>query len=84
MQPNVQYSSSRQAGTDYAVYHPTANQFPPHTTNVSPLPSGAYTAPNNQGASPMWYLRDCWVSYMVEDELHLTIALKRTQRSFFE
>jgi hypothetical protein len=82
MQPNVQYDT-RQAGTDYAVYHPTANQFSSHATSVSALPSGAYAAPNNQGASPMWYPRDCWVSYMVEDELHLTIALKRTQRSFF-
>jgi hypothetical protein len=78
MQSNVQHGGSRQARTDYAVHHPTANQFPPHTTNVSPLSSGAYTVPNNQGASPMWYPRDCWVSYMVGDELHLTIVLKRT------
>jgi hypothetical protein len=80
MKPNVQYDDVGQGGVNYAGqdagYDFTANQFPDPTIFLSPLIS-AYTAPNNQGAFPVWRLFNGWVSYAVEDEIHVTIALKR-------
>ena len=79
MKPNVQYASHRaeQVQANYAGYYPTTNQLPQNTMNFSTLPSGVHTAPNTQGASPIWKLRDCWVSHAEQDEIHLTVALKR-------
>ena len=79
MKSNVQYTShgAGRMEANYAGYHPATNQVPQNTMNFSTLPSGVHTAPNTQGASPIWKLRDCWVSYAEQDELHLTIALKR-------
>ena len=54
-----------------------ANQFPDPTGSLPPPLSGTHTAPNNQGPFPVWHLSSGWVSYAVEDELHVTIALKR-------
>ena len=78
MKPNVQYSNVGQGGTNYgSQYDFTANQFPDPTVPFPYILSGAYTAPNNQGAFPVWHLHNVWVSYVVEDELHVTIAFKR-------
>jgi hypothetical protein len=78
MQPNVQYSRVGQAEANYTGYYPVTEQFPPQAINFSPLPSGGHTAPNNQGASPLWTLGNYWISYAEQDELHLTIALRRS------
>ena len=79
MKPNVQYASHHagRVEANYAGYHPAATQSPQNTINISTLPPGVQTAPNTQGASPIWKLRDCWVSYAEQDEIHLTVALKR-------
>jgi len=78
--PNVQYASGSvgQAEANNAGYEPATEQLPRHTMNFSSLPPGAYTTPNNQGASPIWRVSDSWVSHASQDELHLTIALKRS------
>ena len=79
MKPDVQYPShsAGQVEANYAGYNHSTNQLPQNTMNFSTLPSGVHTAPNTQGASSIWKMRDCWVSYAEQDELHLTIALKR-------
>jgi hypothetical protein len=77
MKPSLQYENLGQGETNYAGYDLTANQFPGYTTPFQPHLTGAYTAPNSQGVFPAWHLLDCWVSYAVQDELHVTIALRR-------
>jgi hypothetical protein len=79
MKPNVQYGSVGQAEVNYAGRQPAIDQLSRRTMNFSPLPGPPeeYTVPINQEASPLWRLGNCWISYMSEDELHLTIALKK-------
>ena len=82
MKPNVQYGSVGQADVNYhdAGRQPAIDQLSRRTMNFSPLagPPGEYTVPNNEEASPLWCLGNCWISYVSEDELHLTIALKKS------
>lgn len=47
----------------------------PTSMNFSPHISGANA---NRGASSEWRFHNCWVSHEEQDEIHLTIALKRT------
>ncbi len=79
MKPNVQYGSVGQAEVNDAGRQPAIDQLSRRTMNFSPLPGppGEYTVPNNQEASPLWCLGNCWIGYVSEDELHLTIALKK-------
>jgi hypothetical protein len=79
MKPNVQYGSAGQAEVNYAGRQPAIDQLSRRTMNFSPLPgpAGEYTVPNNQEAAPLWCLGNCWISYVSEDELHLTIAFKK-------
>ena len=76
MKPSVQYG---QGGTNYgSQYDFTANyQFPDPTVPLAYLLSGAHSAPNNQGTFPVWRLHNVWISYAVQDELHVTIAFRR-------
>jgi len=78
MKTNVHYSGVGQAEANYTAYEPTTGQLPRHAMNYSPFPPGNYTERNAQWASPIWQLHGCWVSYAEQDELHLTIALKRS------
>jgi hypothetical protein len=71
--PNIPYSNLGQGETNYAGHYFGTNQVPGPTMNT-PL-AGANT---NQGASPVWRLHNCWVSRAEQDEIHLTIALKKT------
>lgn len=82
MKPSVQYDNIGQGRNNYAGYDFAANQFPEPTAFLSPLLSGAYTAPNNQESFPIWRLFNGWVSYAAEDELHVTIALRRIRVPF--
>jgi len=79
MKPNVQYGSVGQAEVNDAGRQPAIDQLSRRTMNFSPRPGppGEYTVPNNQEASPLWCLGNCWISYVSEDQLHLTIALKK-------
>ena len=78
MKPSVRYDNNvGQCGINYADYDSAANQFLDPTIPPFPLLSEAYTAPNYQGAFPIWHLSSGWVSYAVQDELHVTIALRR-------
>lgn len=77
MKPDVQYDNVGQGRANYAGYDFVGNQFPDPTGILSPHLSGAYTASNNQGPFPVWRLSSGWVSYVAEDELHVTIALRR-------
>lgn len=82
VKPNVQYNNVGQGygGTDYGPrYDFTANQFPDPTMLFPYILSGGYTAPNNQGAFLIWRLHNVWVSYAVQDELHVTIAFRRVR-----
>lgn len=80
MKPSVPYSNVGQ-GHGRAYYGPrydfTANQFPDPTVPFPDLLSGAHTAPNNQGAFPVWRLHNVLVNYAVEDELHVTIVFRK-------
>jgi hypothetical protein len=78
MKPSVQNSNVGHGEANYrSQYHFTANQLSDPTMPFPYLVSGAYTAPNNQGAFPVWRLHNVWVSYVVQDELHVTIAFRR-------
>ena len=79
IKPSVQYNQVGQGRINYthAGYGFATNQFSDPTGFLTPLLSGTHTAPNNQGPFPVWRLSSGWVSYAVEDELHVTIALKR-------
>jgi hypothetical protein len=82
MKANVQYGhgSVGQAEVNYAGRQPAIDQLSRRTMNFSPLPGtpGEYTVPNNQEASSLWCFGNCWISYVSEDELHLTITLKKS------
>ncbi|KAF8470389.1 hypothetical protein DFH94DRAFT_208371 [Russula ochroleuca] len=52
MMPNVQYDNVGQSRVNYAVNDFAADQFPNPAILLSPLLSGAYSVPNNQGAFP--------------------------------
>ena len=43
----------------------------------SPLLPGRFATPDNQGAPPVWRLKSCWVSYAGQDEVHVTIAVRK-------
>jgi hypothetical protein len=81
MKPSVQHSYVEQGRTNYGPrYESTANlnQFLDPTAPIPYLLPGAYTAPNNEGAFPgVWRLQNAWVSYAVQDELHVTISFRR-------
>ena len=77
MKPSAQYGNVGEGQTNHgSQYNFTANQFPDFAVPFPHLP-WAYTAPNNQGAFPVWRLHNVWVSYAVQDELHVTIAFRR-------
>jgi hypothetical protein len=77
MKPNAQRGHFGQGPTNYAGYTFPAEQFPGHPMNLGDSPLGANAASNNEGASSVWRLFNCWVGYAEEDELHLTIVFKR-------
>jgi hypothetical protein len=78
MKPSAQNSNVGQGGTNYgSQYDFTTNQFTDPTVPFPYLLSGAYAAPNNQGEFPVWRLHNVWVSYAVQDELHVTMAFIR-------
>lgn len=80
MKPNVQYDNVGQGGIHHyrdGGYDFADNQFLDPTFPISPPLAGVYTAPINQGPFPVWCIFNGWVSYAVEDELHVTIALRR-------
>jgi hypothetical protein len=75
MKPSIPYSNFRQGEPYYAGYHFGTEQVPGPTMSFSPhLPEAA----PNQDASSEWRFRTCWVSHAGEDEIHLTIALKKS------
>jgi len=47
------------------------NFFQPSPGTSAPQPQ------NNQGATPVWQLCNCWVNYETQGELHLTIAFRK-------
>jgi hypothetical protein len=75
VKPSTSYSNLGQGETNDAGYHFSTDQVPGPTMNFS---SYVPEASSNQGASPVWRLHNCWVSHAEQDELHLTIALKKT------
>jgi hypothetical protein len=77
MKPSGPYGDLGQCETNNAGFHLASVQIPSHTMQYPPRPPGAYAAPNNQGTSPIWRLNNCWVSYAEEDEVHVTIALRK-------
>jgi hypothetical protein len=77
MKPGVQRENLEQGETNYARYHFAPDQFPGHTMNFSSLFQAGYAVPSNQAASPVWGVAQSWVSYASQDELHVTIALKK-------
>ncbi|KAF8478368.1 hypothetical protein DFH94DRAFT_800139 [Russula ochroleuca] len=73
--PSIPYSNLGQGETSYDGYHFGAYQVPSPTMNFSPHLQEANA---NEGASHEWRFHNCWVSHAGQDEIHLTIALKKT------
>ncbi|KAH9993816.1 hypothetical protein BJV77DRAFT_1158512 [Russula vinacea] len=73
---NILYSNFGQGETNYAgyPYHFGAYQVPSPTSFSTHLPG----ANPDQGTSSEWRFQTCWVSHEEQDEIHLTIALKKT------
>ncbi|KAF8261073.1 hypothetical protein EI94DRAFT_1746892 [Lactarius quietus] len=46
-------------------------------TNIVPSFPGSSAAPSYQGASPLWKISNCSVSYETQDELHFTIVFRK-------
>ncbi len=63
----------------YAGYHFGAEQVPGPTTSFSPHLPEADWHPNQDTPSEWRFrVRTCWVSHAEDDEIHLTIALKKS------
>ncbi|KAI0293536.1 hypothetical protein BC826DRAFT_1014628 [Russula brevipes] len=75
--PGVQRENLEQGETSYVRYHFAPDQFPGHTMNFSPLLQSGHAGPSNQATSPVWHVAQSWVSYASQDELHVTIILKK-------
>ena len=75
MKPSIPYSNLGQleGEINYAGYH--FDQVLGPAMNFSPHLPGANA---NRGASSEWRFHNCWVSHEEQNEIHLTIALKRT------
>ena len=75
MKPSIPYSNIRQGEPYYAGYRSGTEQVPLPAMSFSPrLPE----AGPNQDASSEWRFHNGWVSHAEEDEIHLTIALKKS------
>ena len=75
IKPSSPNSSFGQGIINYAGYHHSDQVLGPTSMNFSPHIPGANA---NRGASSEWRFHNCWVSHEEQDEIHLTIALKRT------
>jgi len=78
-QPFGQASLSRNdaGASNDSAYHFSADQLPNNATNFPPSFQGTHAAQNNEGMPPLWRIFDWRVSYADQDELHLTIVLRR-------
>jgi len=75
MKPTISYSNPGEPY--YPGYHFGAEQVPGHGPTMSFSPHLPEADPN-QDASSEWRFRTCWVSHAEDDEIHLTIALKKS------
>ncbi|KAF8503264.1 hypothetical protein F5888DRAFT_1660221 [Russula emetica] len=78
MPSTIPNSNLRQAGPYYAGYNFGTEQVPAPTMSFSPHLPHLPEADPNRDASSGWRFRTCWVSHSGEDEIHLTIALKKS------
>ncbi|KAH9958313.1 hypothetical protein BC827DRAFT_1269608 [Russula dissimulans] len=81
-QPFGQGSLSRNdaGASNDSAYPFSVDQLQNNATNFPPSPpplQGTHAAQNNQGMPPLWRIFDWRVSYADQDELHLTIVLRR-------
>ncbi len=75
MKPSIPYSNFGQGEINYTGYNFGTEQVPDPTMNFSPhLPRADAT----QGSPLLWRFHNCWVSHAEQDEVHVTIALKKT------
>jgi hypothetical protein len=75
MKPSIPYSNLKQGEPCYTGSHSGTGQVPGPTMSFSPaLP----VAGPSQDASSEWRFHTCWVSHAEDDEIHLTIALKKS------
>ncbi|KAI0247952.1 hypothetical protein BJV78DRAFT_859819 [Lactifluus subvellereus] len=79
--PSVLHDYFGQGASNDAGHTFAAEQFPSYPMNFPHFLPRAYTTPNNESASPVWRLFNCWVGYEEQDELHLTIVFKRIPRA---
>jgi len=84
MMSNVQYrpfgpgsSSQNDVRAPSGSAYPSVNQSPSNATNFPPSLPGALAGQNSQGVPPLWRFFDCRVSYADQDEIHLTLVLRR-------
>jgi len=77
MKPSSQHGNLTQYENNDSGAHFAVDPTPNHTMQFPPLPPDALAAPNNQETSPLWRLNNCWISYAGQDELHVTISLRK-------
>ena len=77
MKPSSQHGNLTQYENNQSEAHFAVDPTPNHTMQFPPLPPDASAAPNNQGTFPVWRLNNCWISYAEQDELHVTISLRK-------
>jgi len=75
--PSSQHGNLTQYENNDSRAHFAVDPTPNHAMQFPPLPPDASAAPNNQGTSPIWRLNNCWISYAGQDELHVTISLRK-------
>jgi hypothetical protein len=75
MKPSVPYGNLRQGEPYYAGLRFGIGQVPGPPMSFSPRLPGAGP---NQDAYFEWRFHTCWVSHAEDDEIHLTIALKKS------
>ena len=74
IQPSISHNNLGQGETNYTGYHFGADQVPDPTMNFSPHFPGVNAS---QGSFPVWRFHDYWFTHVEQDELHLTVVLKK-------
>ncbi|KAH9993810.1 hypothetical protein BJV77DRAFT_342033 [Russula vinacea] len=72
--PSISHNNLGQGETNYTGYHFGADQVPDPTMNFSPHFPGVNAS---QGSFPVWRFHDYWFTHVEQDELHLTVVLKK-------
>jgi hypothetical protein len=76
MKPYPPYGHFGQGGVNNTGFPVVAEPASNNAMNFS-HPFTGTSAPQSQGAIPVWQLSHCWVNHETEGELHLTIVFRK-------